>query len=171
MTPEQSAQMAQLKQQLADIHWPEPVSAWPPAIGWILLFSAALILLLLMGFLLCRQHRANAYRRQALQHIDSLDMETQQQAATELSQLLRRCLLHLQPLADHSAQGAARHRQLAQFCRRDCPVSQADIEQLEAICYGHSSLEPSSFSELVSHCRTWIGQHQRTPQSNGGQHA
>lgn len=169
--PDQAAQLAQLKQQLADIHWPEPVSDWPPAPGWFILFAGLMMLVAIVVFLAYRHHRANAYRRAALAQMDQLSINDQSRAAVELSQLLRRCQLHLEPFADHSSQGAERHQQLARFCRRECPVSAADIQQLEALCYGRTKLEPDAFSELLARCRSWIQQHQRKPSVGGGQHA
>ncbi|GJM14562.1 MAG: hypothetical protein DHS20C12_29650 [Pseudohongiella sp.] len=39
---------AELLAQLADIHLPEPVSYWPPAIGWWILAALALVLVVLV---------------------------------------------------------------------------------------------------------------------------
>lgn len=164
-------QAAQLKQQLADIHWPEPVSAWPPAPGWFILFALLVILTGIILLLSYRHHQANAYRRAALAEIDQLSTDDQSRAAVQLSQLLRRCQLHLEPLADHSTQGTERHHQMARFCRRECPVSTSDIEQLEALCYGQTRLAPEAFSNLIARCRRWILQHQRKPSPGGEQHA
>lgn len=168
---EKAAQLAQLKQQLADIHWPEPVSLWPPAIGWVLLLIVLLLTLSIALLLAYRHHRANAYRRQALDELSTLDTQNQEQAAAALSQLLRRCQLHIDPNADHSAQGAARYRQMARFCRGDCPLSSTDIEHMETLSFGAQSMAPERFSELIGHSREWIKKHRRKPQQTGGQNA
>lgn len=44
--------------QLADIHLPEPVSFWPPAIGWWILAALALVLLIILF------RKFASYRRQ-----------------------------------------------------------------------------------------------------------
>lgn len=168
---QQAAQMAQLKQQLADIHWPEPVSAWPPAIGWILLSSAALLLLCVVLYLAYRHYRANTYRREALAELSALDPTHPQRTATALSQLLRRCQLHLAPEADHSSQGDARQRQLAAFCRRECPLSATDIRTIETLAFGAQTLEPEAMTELMEHSRKWIVSHRHKPAHREAKHA
>lgn len=168
---EKAAQLAQLKQQLADIHWPEPVSAWPPAIGWVILLALLLLALCIALLLAYRHHQANAYRRQALDELAALDTQNQQRAATELSQLLRRCQLHIDPDADHSAHGLARHQQMAHFCRGDCPLPPTDIEYMETLCFGVQSRNPEAFANLIDHSRAWIQKHRRKPQQSGGQDA
>ena len=48
----------ELLAQLADIHLPEPVSFWPPAIGWWILAALALVLLIILF------RKFASYRRQ-----------------------------------------------------------------------------------------------------------
>nr|WP_320009469.1 DUF4381 domain-containing protein [uncultured Desulfobulbus sp.] len=83
---------------LQPYHLPEPVSWWPPALGWWLL--AAFIVVLLAGLLLFWKHRrAQSWRRAALHELESLSRSYQQDTlsshdlARKLSQLLRRVCL------------------------------------------------------------------------------
>jgi Domain of unknown function (DUF4381) len=47
----------ELLAQLADIHLPEPVSYWPPAIGWWILGAIALVLLIILFRQFARMRR------------------------------------------------------------------------------------------------------------------
>lgn len=58
--------------QLRDIHLPQAVSWWPPAIGWWLLAVLLLAGLLALCWWLLRRHRASAYRRQARHELDTV---------------------------------------------------------------------------------------------------
>jgi hypothetical protein len=72
----------ELLAQLADIHLPEPVSLWPPALGWWILAILLLILALWMGrkSLIASRHRK--IKAQALTELErcysnySLDSES-----------------------------------------------------------------------------------------------
>lgn len=50
---------------LRDLHLPEAVADWPPALGWWLLSVIFLIVLIWTGRALCRRFKNRAYRRQA----------------------------------------------------------------------------------------------------------
>lgn len=61
----------ELLAQLADIHLPEPVSYWPPAIGWWVLAAIALVLLVILLRKLAksrRQQKICQYALAELQH-------------------------------------------------------------------------------------------------------
>lgn len=56
----------ELLAQLADIHLPEPVSYWPPAIGWWILAAITLVLLALLIRKLVRMRRQQKICQYAL---------------------------------------------------------------------------------------------------------
>jgi Domain of unknown function (DUF4381) len=77
--------------QLKDIHLPEAVGFWPPALGWWLL-AALLIVLLITGFLFYKHWQKSAYRRRAVQQINHLFNDNNQashETAAQLNQLLK----------------------------------------------------------------------------------
>lgn len=89
---------------LRDIHLPEPVGFWPPAIGWWLL--ALLLLLLTAGVVFYRRHqRSGAVKQQALMELARVEVLYRQhgnvgQLSAEISTLLRRCCLAAYPRAN-----------------------------------------------------------------------
>jgi len=60
----------ELLAQLADIHLPEPVSYWPPAIGWWILAAIALVLLALLLRRLAKLRRQQKIRQYALAELE-----------------------------------------------------------------------------------------------------
>ncbi len=61
--------------QLRDIHLPDPVSSWPPAIGWWLLAIALLASLIALAYLLWRYVKKNHYRRMAIKALAQIQQE------------------------------------------------------------------------------------------------
>ena len=55
--------------QLKDIHLPEAVSLWPPAIGWWILFTLSLAGLLVISFYVLRYVKKNRYRGIAVEEL------------------------------------------------------------------------------------------------------
>lgn len=58
--------------QLRDIHLPEPIGFWPPAIGWWGLALVILALLCGVALILLRWRRKTGYRRQAEAQLKAL---------------------------------------------------------------------------------------------------
>jgi hypothetical protein len=85
---------------LRDIHLPPDPSWWPPAPGWWIL---ALVLLAAIGFgawMLVREWRERQWRRRVaaeLERIAATHAAQPVQLATEVSQLLRRASLLIEP--------------------------------------------------------------------------
>ena len=85
--------------QLKDIHLPEAIGFWPPALGWWLL-ALLFIALLVTGALLYKRRQKSAYRRLAVQQVHSLFSHYQQpQQSHEITGPLN-CLL--KAVAQHS---------------------------------------------------------------------
>ncbi len=81
--------------QLRDIHLPEAISGWPPALGWWLLL-ATLLLLILLAWLSVRRYQRGALKRAALHELEQLAQrypDQPQPLLQQLSQLLRRVAL------------------------------------------------------------------------------
>jgi len=77
---------------LRDIHLPEPVGWWPPALGWWLLLG--LLLLATIGLVfLWRRRQGRRYRRLALAELEGLAQLPPAELAAGLSQLLRQAAL------------------------------------------------------------------------------
>ena len=77
--PGQSAQMPQADPlaELRDIHMPQFMDIWPPAIGWWLLVALVLTLLIYGGYRLYRRWRGNRYRREAIAELKALRVDYQ----------------------------------------------------------------------------------------------
>ena len=84
---------------LRDIHLPDPVSWWPPALGWWLLFALIAFSVALI-FWLKRRRKLSKFRNASLAELDAIYKTYQMQYdakrfARELSVLLRRvCISH-----------------------------------------------------------------------------
>ena len=78
--------------QLKDIHLPDPIGFWPPALGWWLVGLLLIALLVAVTFLY-RRYQKNAYRRIAVQQVKSLFKNHQQpQQNHEITAQLNRLL-------------------------------------------------------------------------------
>ena len=58
---------------LRDIALPPEVSLWPPAPGWWIVAVAALATMAILAVAAIARHRRNAYRREALGQLDTVD--------------------------------------------------------------------------------------------------
>jgi len=78
--------------QLKDIHLPEAIGFWPPALGWWLT-GLLLMALLVTGLFFYQRFQKSAYRRAAVQQLNLLFSDYQQpQQSHEISAQLNRLL-------------------------------------------------------------------------------
>lgn len=122
-----STQLPQDPLPLRDIHLPPYPSWWPPAPGWWIVL-AAVVVLLVTGYLLYRRaRRARIWRTRVLLEIQQLaDRHAHDDIAyaTALHQLLRRAVWRYSAEARH-LQGEAWRHALAQV-----PVDDATLDTL-----------------------------------------
>ncbi|MCG8312470.1 MAG: DUF4381 domain-containing protein [Pseudomonadales bacterium] len=85
--------------QLKDIHLPDPVGQWPPAMGWWLLALFAVLAIVAIIAWLRHRHKKNAYRREALAYLEALQQRANERdpitVATQVSGLLKRVAITL----------------------------------------------------------------------------
>ena len=58
--------------QLKDIHLPDPISVWPPALGWWILTTIILAAIVSLSCWLIFYYKKNAYRRHAIKQLQTL---------------------------------------------------------------------------------------------------
>lgn len=143
---------------IRDIHLPEAVSGWPPAIGWWLIPLIALLLAFaLYKFIKYkRQHRKIAYKKIALKELMEISKKqcTHTETLREVSALLRRIALsYMQRKDSASLTGQKWIEQLNSLSSQ--PVFCDEISQLLI----HGAYQPTlefDPSVLISHCEKWI---------------
>ncbi|MDC0374551.1 DUF4381 domain-containing protein [Pseudomonadales bacterium] len=153
--------------QLRDLHLPQAVADWPPALGWWLL--AGLVLFGLVWFMraLYRRYQSNAYRRFAQRELTAIVAEH------ETTQDARRALSALQFLMKRVAMTAFNRAEVAaltgvawtQFLDATSATSQFSLGPGELLIDGpyeatqdHSSQE---LTALFSLCAEWLKNHSR----------
>jgi hypothetical protein len=91
--------------QLRDIHLPDPVTGWPPALAWWLLLCLCIVVITLLLRHLLRRHRCRAYRRAARTELRQIHEAWQQEQddssyLQQLNSVLKRVALRSFPAAD-----------------------------------------------------------------------
>ena len=84
-----------LLEQLKDIHSPNSIGMWPPAIGWIALVLISFIALIAIVWFVRHWYKSNAWRRAALKEFKHLEHAYSQnqtiQTLSDISCLMKRC--------------------------------------------------------------------------------
>ena len=149
--------------QLRDIHMPEPVSWWPPALGWWILLGL-LLLALVCNWLIRRYRQRNAWRRDALAQLDEIHKQYQldkylpQQVVSELSVLLRRVAVSRFPREQSaSLSGEKWLAFLEQACPEGISFQTESGRLLNIAPYASSSnISSNEVNSLLELCRSWI---------------
>ncbi len=155
-------------EQLQPLILPEPISWWPPAIGWWLL-AVLLIVLLSTGLYLSRRRRATAQivssdplRDSALQQLQALTKPYDGVQAgpwlQQINQLLKRiCATRYPDSASHTLSG----REWLAFLDSRCPA--AGLSRWMILVQGayqpDCRLDDKSIAQLQQAIETWIRKH------------
>jgi hypothetical protein len=143
--------------ELRPIHWPEPVSWWPPAPGWVLLLLVLLLALVMVGAWFIRSRRKPAIEADALQMLTTLEVHagSDREFLDELNRALKRIALARFP-RERVARltGQPWLAFLATTGGTDAFVSGAG-KALEQAPY-QASAQLGDRDELLSLCRQWV---------------
>ncbi|NWE77678.1 DUF4381 domain-containing protein [Pseudomonas yamanorum] len=143
-------------EQLKELGLPAPVSYWPQTWGWWVLLGVLAIVLLALGIRAWLHWRRNAYRREALAHLDAIE------DLRELPALLKRVALSM-PLAPEEHQrvptlsGTAWQAFLLRHART--PLPEDFSRQLASLAYGPADMSSAQREQLLAQCKAWVEHH------------
>jgi hypothetical protein len=147
--------------RLADIHLPNAIHWFPPAIGWWLVI-AVVVLSAIIGIGLWRRNRKQkAYRQEALTELASVaEIASDHQLAQQLNTLLRRVAMQ-----SYSPQqvAALSGDSWAAFLSQDGLISPTQADKLSNAAYNPSA-KLADRQTLLAEIRCWLRKHR------GGQH-
>jgi len=146
---------------LRDIHLPDPVSWWPPALGWWLVVGLALLLVVVAAWW-WRRWLGGRYRRLALRELERLGQLPLSEQPAALSLLLRQAALCHFPRPDCAGLYGEAWLEFLDRSFKDQPFSQGVGRCLLDAPYRPGS--PVDSHELLSLCRRWL---KRLPLSKG----
>ena len=101
-----------LLSQLKDIHAPEPISAWPLAIGWWLVIILAIVCVASLSYLLLRKRLKSTWKRQAIKSFKQLSSNYLQEPSTDN-------LLAINRLLKQAFSSAKNNRDYMHLCESD----------------------------------------------------
>lgn len=116
-----------LLSQLKDIHAPEPISAWPLAIGWWLVIIFSIVCIASLSYLLLRKYLKSTWKRQAIKSFKQLSSDYQQAPTTDN-------LLAINRLLKQAFSSAKNNRVYMHLCESDW------AEALKTIQHKNSSI-------------------------------
>ncbi len=163
---------------LNDIVMPETVGWWPLADGWYVLAGFVVILLVWFVFKSARDWKVNAYRRSALQELQSLTENVKNQldhgpSLRKLPALLKRTALSAYPREIVAGLSGEDWLFFLNSKVHKPSFSQDTFNTLNQVSYTTgdlSEINNDAVNALVDACRSWIKHHsgQAAPNRSGG---
>lgn len=147
--------------QLRDVHLPDPISAWPPAIGWWILAALLLAAIAFGVRYVWRRHQRRAFLREARLRLQALPLQQGLSPAQQLQRandVLKRCAMQAYPQRDiASLHGETWLTFLNQTSRE--PLF-ADIEHWLAQWY-RSDVDSGIGRDFIDRAERWVAQQPR----------
>lgn len=144
-------------EQLKELGLPAPVSYWPQTWGWWVLLALLLVAFAVWAFRAWLRWRRNAYRREALARLNTLE------DLRELPELLKRVALSMPlPAEEHQRVPTLNGADWQAFLRRHGGDRLPDdfSRQLADLAYAEpSTLSPQQRAQLLAQCKTWVEHH------------
>jgi hypothetical protein len=145
-----------LLEQLRDVHSPESIGVWPPAIGWIILVLLIITATITIAWLSFRWYRSNAWRRAALKEFKRVQViyidAPSSASLSEISSLLKRCSASINQDSRILSMTGKTWRQLL-----ETPKSPLNEHEIELLCFGHYQPECDILDrDALSRIRKWI---------------
>ena len=163
--------------QLKDIHTPDAIGLWPPAIGWYLVAAFLIAALVLAGVILWRRWQQNAYRRAALRECDDIEREItagsdSRAAAIRIATLLKRTALSVFRRAEVASLSGDAWILFLESKASEASFSIASSQLLIEASFRQSPPDNQrDVVQLLDEARRWIRKHQRPDLASGGKHA
>lgn len=139
-------------EQLTELSLPAPVSYWPQTWGWGVLLGVVVLALLVLAGRKWLRWRRDAYRREALVQLDTLE------DLRELPELLKRVALSMPlPVEEQQRIPTLHGAEWQDFLQRHArgPIPDDLAQRLAQMAYCTASQDP----QLLAQCKVWVEQH------------
>lgn len=149
--------------QLRDVHAPDKIGAWPPALGLVILIVLACLITAAIIFFIFRWYRNNAWRRSALKEFKRINetykITPSKAALIEISSLLKRCVASINQDSSMLA--------LTGDDWKEVLLNTNDSlgkEEIDLLCYGHYQVDFNHLdTDALHRIQRWIKKLPSTP--------
>jgi len=143
---------------LKDIHLPDTISGWPPAIGWWLVAISIPLVLFFLYWLYKRLTRKTALKtaKKTLAMIRHYGVKDNDKKLRELSVLIRRVAISTSPRAQVASLTGREWLAFLDQSVTGSPFSQGCGQLLAEAAYRKNTPTESEISQLISLCDDWL---------------
>lgn len=149
--------------QLKDIHLPNPVSWWPPALGWWFVMIIVALTTAWLSWRSWRWWQSMKPKRQALQLLEQIEKKAKANApvsdiCAQVSQLLRRVALTYYPVNEVAG---LKNDAWITFLNNHGDNINFNAVREHLLVYPYNSHAQASLAPLFDRARAWIKQRRR----------